>query len=385
MTKLAIISSHPIQYYAPWFRHINQINDIELKVYYLWDFGATNQFDPKFNTYIQWDLPLLRGYLSEFVPNISSNPGTHGFWGLQNPTLMRQVQQFRPDVVLLFGYNYASLWRFLLTWNDGALLFRGDSHRLAPQKGLIVALKRKIISRIFKKFRAFLYVGQANYNYFRYHGVNSQQLFFAPHAVDNYRFISQFDTAHSQAKTWKIELEIPDDSLVVLFAGKFEAQKRPLDLLAAFIQSKLKNTTLLFVGSGSLEEQLKSEAEGHTSVYFAPFQNQSQMPRTYAIADLVVLPSYSETWGLVINEAMCMGKPVIVSSRVGCAQDLVTPDENGLIFPAGDVAALAEALQTACANPSRLKQWGKASYRKITDYSYTHATEGLLQALQYVL
>jgi glycosyltransferase involved in cell wall biosynthesis len=108
------------------------------------------------------------------------------------------------------------------------------------------------------------------------------------------------------------------------------------------------------------------------------------MPQTYAAADVFVLPSFgpAESWGLAVNEAMCMGRPVIVSDHVGCARDLVLPAETGLIFVAGDVGALQETLRTALADPSRLKAWGENARAHIRSYSYENATAGLLAALR---
>lgn len=388
MKKLAIISSHPIQYYAPWFHYLAQQTEIELRVFYLWNFGVTQQIDAGFQQRLQWDVPLLEGYDYEFVPNTSRDPGTHHFWGLQNPTLMSQVKQSDPHAVLLMNYNHASLYNFLWHWNwqQAPLLFRGDSHRLNPQSGIKVQARRQIVAQIFRRFQACLYVGKANYGYFRYHHVPDRQLFFAPHAVDNERFLSQYEPAQQQAAEWKRELGIPENHAVILFAGKFESKKRPLDLLQAFIQANLAQVSLLFVGAGPLEADLRSTAMAQSNIYFAPFQNQSLMPRTYAVADLVVLPSYGnwETWGLAINEAMCLGRPVIVSSHVGCAQDLVHPDRNGLIFPAGDVAALAHCLQEAFRDHQRLARWGQESLKIIAHYSYQQTTKGLYQALALV-
>ena len=134
MKKLAIITSHPIQYYAPWFRHLADATNFSIKVFYLWNFGVSQQVDMGFKQSIQWDIPLLTGYDYEFVPNVSSKPGTHHFWGLQNPSLLEQISVYNPDAVLLMSYNYASLYKFLWRWNRrrAPLLFRGDSHRLLP-------------------------------------------------------------------------------------------------------------------------------------------------------------------------------------------------------------------------------------------------------------
>jgi glycosyltransferase involved in cell wall biosynthesis len=386
MKQLAIITSHPIQYNAPWFRQIAAEADFHTRVFYLWDFGVTKQMDAGFNRAIQWDIPLLSGYEYEFVPNTSRQPGTHHFWGLRNPNLVARVKSFEPDVVLIFGYNYASISNFLLRWNykRAPVLFRGDSHRLSTDHGIREWARRRYISRVFRRLSAFLYAGTANREYFRYHGVAPERLFFAPHSVDNERFFAETDHAVDQAQRWKRELGIPERNTVILFAGKLQEEKRPADLLKAFAGAKLSNTSLLLVGAGPLEGELRQLASGTPEIYFAPFQNQTMMPRTYAAAEVFVLPSGAETWGLSVNEAMCMSKGIIASSHVGCAVDLVRPNQNGLIFPAGDVAALSQALAEAVSDRARLKLWGEESNRIIRRYNYAQATDGLREALTHL-
>jgi len=388
MKKVAVITSHPIQYYAPLFRYWESKKYFSTKVFYLWDFGITHQVDVGFQQSIKWDIPLLTGYDYEFVSNVSSHPGTHHFWGLQNPSLLQRIKIYNPDAVMLMNYNYASIYNFIWQWNyrQVPLLFRGDSHRLLPSNGIKQWMRQQFISLIYRRFSACLYVGKANYNYFCEHGVSSQNLFFTPHAIDNDRFFAQTEEANRQAMLWKQELGIPKHHAVILFAGKFEAKKRPTDLLQAFLEANLPQVSLLFVGAGALETQLRSQAAEHPHIYFAPFQNQSLMPRTYAIADLVVLPSYSshETWGLAINEAMCMSRPVIASTHVGCAADLIRPYSNGLIFSAGNVSALTTCLQEAFSDRERLQIWGEQSRKIVTNYSYVQTTQGLTAALKYL-
>jgi glycosyltransferase involved in cell wall biosynthesis len=242
---------------------------------------------------------------------------------------------------------------------------------------------RQVIRVIYSRFAAFLYVGEANRSYFRHHGVLENKLFFAPHAVDNARFIGSAPEAQEEARLWRRQIGIPQDNQLILFAGKLEEKKRPQDLLEAFFQARLPNVSLLFVGNGALEEKLRTRAAVDSNVFFAPFQNQSQMPRTYASADIYVLPSagFQETWGLAVNEAMCMSRPVIVSNQVGCAENLISTEKNGLVFRAGDVAGLANALRFSLEKPGRLKQWGDESRRIIENYSYSQATAGLENAL----
>ena len=244
-------------------------------------------------------------------------------------------------------------------------------------------LRHTLISAVYRRFAAVLYVGKANLDYFRSHGVPENRLFFAPHAIDNDRFAADPEKVRPEAAAWRQSIGIPPDRALIVFVGKFEDKKRPLDLLAAFRQLEAVPASLLFVGAGHLENALRRSAAGVRHVYFAPFQNQSLMPRVYAAADLVVLPSGGpgETWGLTINEALCGSRAVIVSDQVGCAQDLVVPGRNGLVFPAGDVPALAAALRDALSDRDRLARWGKEGHRIIQGYHYADASEGLFAAL----
>lgn len=386
--RLAVVSSHPIQYNAPWFRFLTANGFDGLRVFYLWNGGVTEQLDRGFGMAVKWDVPLLDGYDHEFVPNRARHAGTSNWRGLDNPALPDRLAAFQPDAILLFGYNHRTHYRLLFSKlaRRVPLLFRGDSHRLVPESGVKAGLRRLWIYFLFRRFAAFLYVGQANKSYFQLHGVAERRLFFCPHAVDNERFFSQTGTAKDEAARWKMSLGIAPSQRVVLFAGKFEAKKRPRDLVAAFRRAKLERATLLLVGSGEQETILRQDAAGQPDIVFAPFQNQTRMPRTYAAGDVFVLPSLGrgETWGLAVNEAMCMSRPIIVSNHVGCARDLAQPRRNGLVFPAGDVGALAAALREAFADPGQLGAWGARSREIIQDYDYEHATRGLRAAVEAV-
>ncbi|MEO6054258.1 MAG: glycosyltransferase family 4 protein [Chthoniobacterales bacterium] len=374
-----------MQYYAPWFRYIATNTSVTLKVFYLWDFGVTARHDPAFKESFQWDIPLMEGYDSEFVPNTSPDPGTHHFKGISNPELPLRIRQWKPDAALLLGYNYASLLRFILTGNSAGipLLFRGDSHRLYPTGRPLQRFGKSVLLRLlYKRFAAFLPVGSANADYFRAYGVPERKLFPTPHAVENSRFESA--AANVDIPKFRAEWNIPADHTVFLFVGKLETKKRPMDLLEAFSKCSAKNITLVFAGSGEMEEELRRRAE-NLSVRFLGFQNQSAMPAIYTICDVLVLPSFGsyETWGLAVNEAMACGRAAIVSSHVGCAQDLVIPSETGWRFPAGDVNALQNCLEDAASDLVRCKRYGVAAQKLLKEQnSYQTATEGLLHALE---
>jgi glycosyltransferase involved in cell wall biosynthesis len=139
------------------------------------------------------------------------------------------------------------------------------------------------------------------------------------------------------------------------------------------------------VGDGPLKETIRRQAErlGLDSVLFLPFQNQSILPAVYAMADVLVLPSLSETWGLVVNEAMNLGCPAIVTERVGCAYELVVPGQTGWVFPTGNPGALRQCVEEALSDPERLHQIGENARRHVLQFSYDGITASLQQALQH--
>lgn len=387
--RLAIVVSHPTQYYSPWFRHLAEHSGLDVKVFYLWDFGVRETRDVTFNTTFAWDIPLLDGYEHSFVPNASKEPGTHHLRGLHNPEAENVIAEWKPDVLLLFGYTYLTHLRLIFSrrLQNVRFMFRGDSHDLVVAEGWKPMVSRFLRRAIFRRFDCFLATGQANRDYFLNSDATAAQIRIAPHCVDNDRFQSISEEAHRTAVDWRRELGIPADVPVILFAGKFEEKKRPLDLLHAFLGMRSDETkaALLFVGSGGLETRLREaagECAGKT-IFFAPFQNQSQMPRTYAVADVLVLPSYGrgETWGLALNEAMNLGKPVIASTHVGSGPDLVIEGKTGWLFPAGDISALRDRLDMAVSNRGNLRSMGENSLKHIKKFSYERASLALTSAV----
>jgi glycosyltransferase involved in cell wall biosynthesis len=389
-TRLAVVISHPIQYYAPWFSLLASQSDIRICVFYLWDFGSKPHIDAGFRERFVWDVPLLDGYDHVFVPNCARDQGTHHFGGLINPLLPQFLLSWRPDAILLFGYAYSSHFRLLLDLRFYGIpfLFRGDSHILVPRTTLRARISVFLRRLLFNRFSAALAVGTANMDWLRDSGLQSNRIVLAPHAVDNDRFLLSIPSAECQARSWRQQLGIPLDSPVVLFAGKFEPKKCPLDLMRAFAALNHQSAFLVFVGGGVLESEMRFLASTlpNKRILFLPFQNQSLMPRVYSLANLVVLPSRgpSETWGLCVNEAMLMARPVVVSSHVGCGPDLVIPNQTGFVFRAGDTDALSLVLSEALHDLNRLRSMGFAAQARVSEFCYSAATDGLRSALMLV-
>jgi glycosyltransferase involved in cell wall biosynthesis len=383
--RLAIVLSHPTQYYSPWFRWLRAHTGLTFRVFYLWDFGVTTRRDPQFETSFRWDRDLLSGYEHEFVPNRAADPGTHHYRGLDNPALTARLGAWDPDAILLFGYNWRSLQRafWWARWQRIPLLFRGDSHLLG--RGRLPWLRRQLLGWIFRRFAAITYVGAANRDYFRALGVPEERLFFAPHSVDAGLFNPEDPAIRATARDRRAALGL-GSRRVVLFAGKLTERKQPAALLEAFLLVATPADALVFVGDGPEKPRLEARAAAspEACVRFLPFANQSAMPAVYALADIFALPSrgHYETWGLAVNEAMHLGVPCLVSDLVGCQRDLVRPGETGWVFPAEDRISLAATLHAALRAPAAELQRLSANARAtIAGYTYAQTTEGLLRAL----
>jgi glycosyltransferase involved in cell wall biosynthesis len=344
LKKLAIVTTHPIQYYSPLFKLLNQHKQIEIKVFYTWGNGALNKFDPGFGKNIQWDIPLLEGYPFEWVYNSSNNPGSEQFNGIVNPNLIERIKAYAPDKILIYGWAYYSHLKIIRYFkNKIPIIFRGDSTLLDTHSVFKNFVKSCWLKWVYSHVNYALYVGKNNKFYFEKYGLKEKQLNFAPHAIDNERFA--IDKKSESALLRKM-FEIADNNVLIMFAGKLEEKKDPLLLLEAFLHLNKKKAHLLFVGNGKLENQLKNKAEAQNNVHFLDFQNQSYMPVLYQACDIFCLPSKgpSETWGLALNEAMACKSVVLASDKVGSAIDLIIPGQNGYIFKNSSIDDLSDKL-----------------------------------------
>lgn len=382
--KLAIVLSHPIQYYSPWFCHLVHAG-WNLRVFYLWDFGVRPRHDPGFGRSVQWDIDLLSGYPHEFVPNWARKPGTDHFTGMVNPMLGSRLARWKPDVVLLFGYKYVTHLSLILR-SRWPLVFRGDSHLIDHPP--VRRIKSWLLSHVYRRFAAITYVGEANRDYFRAFGVPDARLHFAPHAIDTGRFQAT-PAARAAADELRRQLNL-EHRTVVLYAGKLVPAKQPRELLDAFLELAPRDAALVFVGDGSEKAALQTAASHRSDipVHILPFANQSEMPSRYLLADIFALPSggLAETWGLAVQEAMHLGVPCIVSNRVGCQRDLVTDGETGWVFRADSPAELRQTLGRALADSrDKRAQFSVAARKRAAAYSYDAATTGLRAAVAAAL
>jgi glycosyltransferase involved in cell wall biosynthesis len=383
--RLAVIASHPIQYAVPLYERLARRRDIALKVFFTWHAGREPVEDRGFQQRILWDIPLTEGYEHELVGSTPSDPGPYRLFSLRARDLVERVVAWKPDLVLVNGWAWLPHLRALRAFARLGIrtLFRGDSHLLdTPQGGLRWWIKRCLLRRVFSWPAGFLVVGSANRAYYEAFGVPPAQLYPCPHSVDVARFAEPAEALETETAQWRRDLGISPEQRVLLYAGKFERKKRPVELMRVVGRLRRGDVVLVLVGSGELQGEIDAIAAQDPSRFrVLPFQNQSRMPLVYRLGDLFVLPSASgETWGLAVNEAMSCGRPVVVSDRVGCAADLVGPD-CGRVFPWNDLASLGRILATLLDDPDGLSRMGRAAAARAQSFDIGVTETALVEAV----
>ncbi|MCG2462611.1 glycosyltransferase family 4 protein [Flavobacteriaceae bacterium F89] len=384
MKKLAIITTHPIQYHAPWFRLLAATGKVDLKVFYTWSQTEHGVVDRTFGQVIHWDVPLLDGYNYEFVRNVAKDPGSHHKAGIDCPGLIGAIETFNPDIVLVFGWNFKSHFQVMKYFKGRIpVWFRGDSTLLGEKRGIKRYFRRLSLRYVYRYIDKAFYVGSENKKYFKAHGLKEDQLVFAPHAVDNIRFFDSIEKDyHNKAQTWRKELGYGINDLVVLFAGKFENKKRPhflVNIVKAVNEVRQQPIKLLLVGNGPQEDSLKTISENDRNIQFLPFQNQTMMPIIYRVGNVYCLPSQGpdETWGLGVNEAMASGRGVILSDKVGCGVDLIVVNENGYIFKDSEILKQKLIGLTM----EKCKKLGASAQKDIKPWDFNVIVKSILESL----
>lgn len=384
--RVGIVTSHPIQYQAPWFRALAL--EVDLHVYFAQRDTAEKIAQDGYGIPIKWDIDLFSGYESSFLRNVSENPTGQGYSSCDTPEIGSLIKRQRYDAMIVNGWYLKSyLQTVVACWRTRVpVLVRGDSRLMpttTPRKRLIKRLGYPLLLRAFS---ACLYVGQRNREYLEHYGVPAQRLFLVPHSVDNHRFELQAAAARQARERIRAELGFTKDEVVALFVGRLVPSKRPADLLSALqLLPRSAKIRAAYVGAGPLETDLRRQAaDAGLRVSMLGFRNQTELPAIYAAADFVVLPSDEhETWGLVINEAMACGTPAVVSQAVGCCPDLVSAGQTGESYALGDLHGLAAAIARLL--PLLGTETVRTALRaKMANYSVEEAVSGTLRALHSV-
>jgi glycosyltransferase involved in cell wall biosynthesis len=386
--RIAVLNSHPIQYFTPLYAYLNAAPDLEVTALYLSDLSMRGGRDGGFGQNVKWNVDLLAGYRSVFLGDAARTREPRDFWSLIAPQVWNELRSGRYDVLWLHGHNYAANLIALMAAKTVGLpvMMRGDTHLGLTCHGIKSILRRPVLGALYRQCDRFLAVGSANAAYYRAMGVPDEEIFTLPYSVDNDRFVKSAnltDEKRAEVRKW---YKIPVDRPSVLFVAKLTRQKRPGDLLEAARRLKMETNrpfTVVIAGSGELEQELRTICGVHAlgNVVFTGFVNQSELPALYAASDVFVLPSENEAWGLAVNEAMCASLPVVVSRQVGCVADLVRDGVNGYTPAARDVDGLARALQRLLSDEDLRRRQGRESLARIQQWGYPQCLQGIRSAL----
>lgn len=382
-SSLLIFDTHPIQYRAPVFRELLKKLP-QLKVVF---------FNPAFNGNQWWfqevdkipkqefGLPLEEGYPNQMLRTRSLNLAQ------KVKTLNRVLEENRPQAVLVYGYYQVEHWilRVLCAWRKTPLLFVGETF---DWRGSFFRkkMKRVLVKYFFNQVSAFIAIGKRTVNYYLQWGVPLSKIVQAKYCTDGAPFVLSETEASACREATRKQLGIPSNAFILLFVGRLFDRKRPRDLLKIHQQLVSEGTVhTVFVGNGELSEALKAEARGMSQVHFLGFKNQREIKNFYYAADLLVVPSDFETWGLVVNEAFSCSLPALVTDQCGVAGDLVITEETGDVYPVGDCEAASKKIRRLIADRSLAKKWGSnARSLVLNSYQPEQFASSILKAFKRV-
>jgi glycosyltransferase involved in cell wall biosynthesis len=334
LPRLGVVAYGPIQYHTPLWQLLANRENVIPDVLFLSDRGYHPLTDPGFGTSVAWDIDLLSGYGHSFL--------TRTGYPVARARRIKTLAQWLPshDAVVVNGYTHP--WMLLamaICRARGIPYFlRGSSHPQGQSTGMRRYLRRAGARMVVSASAGGLSMGRLNDEFYRQQ--HARRVIFAPNSVDNERFAVRPQIGRSDLLArWGLK----DNSPVIMFCGKLIPRKRPADLIEA-LRILPHECVVLFVGDGMLADRVRAAIKpGQGAV--TGFINQAELPSYYHAADILVLPSEVEAWGLVINEGMAAGALPVVSDRVGAGPDLV--EGLGEVYPCGDIAGLATALSRA--------------------------------------
>ncbi len=287
----------------------------------------------------------------------------------------RIIKQCRPDVVIISGYFYLPAWS-VLAWaklHRKPIVFWFETNQFDRRRGRA----KEVIKRVFVGACDVAHVyGSSNREYLESLGMKRSAIIEKRATIDSGLFLKRRAAFHSGFRRF-------------IYVGRFSPEKNLPRLLEAFQIVRRKNQAeLILVGYGPDEQLLRQQTRDlglSESVIFTGAMTQEEVGRALADSDCLVLPSLSEPWGLVANEALCSGIPIIVSNRCGCAKDLVTED-SGLVIEPEAPEQLAEAMDKVCSlSVERLKEMGQAALKIAGEYTPEAGAHRVLANLEELL
>lgn len=371
--RLALITEIIAPYRIPVLNALAARNDVDLGVIFL------SETDPSLRQWHVYKDDIRFPY--QVLPSWRRRIG--GYNVLLNRGMSKALKQVGPDAVICGGYNYLASWEALWWARERRvpfLLWSESNARDERSYRIVVEFfKRRFVASC----DGFVVPGKSSREYLMQLGVRREQIFTAPNAID----VAFFSDAAASARQTSSEIRkartLP--GRYFLYVGRLVEQKGIFDLLEAY--AKLKDATrqavgLVFVGDGEQRIQLEARAREIAGgcVRFTGFAHREDLAQFYGLAEALVMPTHTDPWGLVVNEAMACGLPIIVSSAAGCVEDLVGDNVNGYVVPCGNVARLAEAMEALAGNEELRASMASQSLERTRQSSPEAWARGMAEA-----
>jgi glycosyltransferase involved in cell wall biosynthesis len=371
--KTVILTEIIAPYRIPVFNALARRADLDLHVIFLAETDAATR---------QWRVykDEIR-FSHQVLPSWRWRAGKHSC--LINRGLWPALNAAVPQVIICGGYNYPASWEALLWARRRQVRFvlwsESTSHDARAGRPWVESLKAYFVRHCDR----FVVPGKASFEYLRSLGSPEANIVTAPNAVDNSFFAAQAENARAHAAEFRARLQLP--LRFILFAGRLVPEKGVFDLLQAYakLESGLRSEVgLVFAGDGVAREELANQAKRISPgmICFPGFAQREDLARLYALAETSVLPTHTDTWGLVVNEAMACGLPIIVSSVAGSSSDLVEDGWNGYVVPPRDPRKLSLAIDSLLRQPELQRRMSAHSAERIRNYSPEACAAGLAAA-----
>jgi len=372
--RLVIITEIIAPYRIPVFNALAQYDGIDLHIIFLSETDRTQRQWLVYKDEISFSYQVL--------PFWRQRSGRHSLllnWGAE-----AALRRASPDFILCGGYNYAASWQSMFWARRNRVPFglwaESTTRDFRGGHALIEFLK----TRFLRGCDAFVVPGKSSAEYLRNYGVSEEMIFTAPNAVDTKFFVQRAEAIRRDATVHRQALGLP--VRFFLFAGRLVPEKGIFDLLRAYealAPEVRKEMGLVFVGDGAARSELLQRAAviRPGSIHLAGFAQREHLPAYYALADALVFPTHTDRWGLVVNEAMACGLPVISSAAAGCVADLVESGWNGRVVSAGDVGQLASAMNELACDATLRSLMGRRSRERIQQYSPEAWAAGMANAV----
>jgi glycosyltransferase involved in cell wall biosynthesis len=382
---IIFVNSHPIQYFAPLYKYLNE-QGVHTKAWYCSDESIRGNMDAGFGVQVKWDIPLLNGYDYRFFKNYSRNPNSSGgFFGMVNFGLIKELFKAPKSVMIVHGYHYFTNLMVLLLGKIKGHTICMRCEMPQSQEVLKRGWKQKIKKFglkyfLFPRIDYFLYIGTQNRLFYKSYGLPDNRLIFCPYSVDNERFTREKSKLSPHVLEIKKKMGIPGAEKIIMYSGKYVEKKRPMDILKAFVALNRTDLWLVMVGEGEMRKEMEDYIATHNlkNVILTGFVNQSKISEYYASCDVFVMcSSLGETWGLSVNEAMNFDVPLVISHLTGSSEDLVENGVNGYIFKTGDIEDLKSKLHQVLIEKN-LKYNSTVERRKY-NYSYETIKENVME------